>query len=169
MAARAKQLLINYIRPRKNIDINDIKEIKKKKDITMMINLIYDRISDKSDLRNGLLFYFENIFVYYKQLYLGFKNCEEFFLYDKDNNCLMKYYYLWFYAKYFRDNNNNIVKLYSSPYYIDGQRNKCYLGFKLSKVFIYKNKNKKYVYNYYGKIKNDKYKANYRLLYICFV
>ncbi len=157
MATRAKQLLKNYIRPRKNIDINDIKEIKKNKDITKMINIINDRISDKYDFRYGLLFYYENVFVYYKHFQYELYDFEHFFLYDKENNCLMIYTSSVHYHKYLLLNNINIIKLYYDN--------------NLAEVYIYKNKKSPFLYSYeyFGKIINDKYKANYRLLYICFV
>jgi hypothetical protein len=52
-------------------------------------------------------------------------------------------------------NNNIILKFYNKN--------------KLLVIYILRCGKLKYSYNYQGKIKNDKYKANYRLLYICFV
>ena len=153
MAARAKQLLKNYIRPRKNIDINDIKEITKKTDITKMINNI-NKIEIIYNIGNNLKLYtYNNIYIIYDLTKYTY------YIYNKDEKSLIKIYYLIGYAltKIFNStiNNNIIVK-----YYIN---NKLAINYIFRCGFLI------YSYDYFGKIKNDKYKANYRLLYICFV
>ncbi len=149
MATRAKQLLKNYIRPHNNIEINNIKKIKKNKVITKMIDII--NYNNNYDFQNGDVLYYENVFVYYNYNI----EYEILFLYDKENNCLMTYYDSLYYNKYYRKNNYNIIK--------------CYYWKNICEVTIYKNKKKIYSYFYCGKIKNYKYKSNYKTIYICFV
>jgi hypothetical protein len=137
---------------RESIDINSIKEITKKKDITKIINN-FNKINIIYNIGKNLKLYtYDNIYIIYDLT----KNM--YYIYDKEKNSLIKIYPFFCYGltKYVFSTNNIIIM----KYYIKNQ---------LAINYIFRCGCLIYSYNYYGKIKNDKYKSNYRLLYICFV
>jgi hypothetical protein len=149
MITRVKQILENYIEYNESINIKDIKEITKKKDITKIKfyinNLMYEKINYHNRHKISCYVY-NNIYII---LYIYFV-----YIYDKENNCLIRYnnidncdHYKYCYE------NNNIIRKY-------------YLYNILIYIAIFKNHLLKYRIKYYGKLKNDKYKANYKLIYI---
>jgi|688.fasta_scaffold29211_7 hypothetical protein len=147
MFARVKHILENF---GQIVDINEIKEITKKKDKTK-INLCLRKIMGFNDLH-----YIENYskFYVYKNIYIII-SYNQTYIYVKDSKYVI--YYIQnnlFYYKYCRENNNNIKKLYMIN--------------ELVIIQIFKYDKLKYRYDYDGKLKNDKYKSNYRLPYICF-
>jgi hypothetical protein len=130
---------------RESIDINDIKEITKKKYITKIINII-NNITYFYNPGNYKLYTYNNIYIIYNL------TRDIYYIYDKKEKSLIKNGRM----KYCISTNNNIIL-------------KFYNKNKLLVIYILRCGKLKYSYNYQGKIKNDKYKANYRLLYICFV
>jgi|LakMenE18May11ns_1017448.scaffolds.fasta_scaffold9888930_3 hypothetical protein len=152
MITRVKQILENYIEYNAEVDIKDIKEITKKKDITKIKfyinNLMYEKINYHNRHKISCYVY-NNIYII---LYIYFV-----YIYDKKNNCLIRYMNIYNSDHYkYCYENNNIIRKY-------------YIYNILVYISIFKNHLLKYRYDYYNKIKNDKYKSNYRLLYICFV
>ena len=151
MFARVKQILENYIEYNAEVDIKDIKEITKKKDKTKIIIYI------KSIVGFNELYVIENSHLYvYKYIYIIIIH-DHIYIYDKNSNCIVDYSKCnkLFHFKYVRENNNDIVKLYDKN--------------ELIIIRICKKYENIYSYEYFGKIKNDKYKSNYKLFYICFV
>jgi hypothetical protein len=144
MFARVKQILENF---GEIVDINDIKEITKDKDKTK-INICVEKIMGFNEL-----YYMENKYLYMgKNIYIII-SYNQTYIYVKDSKYVI--YYIQnnlFYYKYCYENNNNIKKLYMEN--------------ELVNIQIFKYDKLKYKYHYEGKIKNDKYKANYRLNYI---
>ncbi len=152
LVTRVTHIFENYIMTRESIDINDIKEITKKKDITKIINN-FNKINIIYNIGKKLKLYtYNNIYIIYDLT----KNM--YYIYDKEKKSLIKIYSLSGYriTKYvFSTNNIIIMKFYNKN--------------KLAINYIFRCGCFICSYNYYGKIKNDRYKANYRLLYICFV
>jgi hypothetical protein len=148
LATRAKQILENYFITRESIDINDIKEITKKKDITKIINF-----NNKLNIMDHIM---ENLKIYvYNNVYIIYDlTNKKYFIYNKEEKSLiMKSSYFGNHYKYCISTNNNFIMKY-------------YVKNKLAIVYIFKCGRLKYAYDYFGKIKNNKYKANYRLVYI---
>ncbi len=143
MATRVKQFLENYIR----IYIkNDIKEINKNKKIIKIINAHMWETYNLLDLN---FYVYNNLYIIYNSKY------KDYIIYDKDNKCLIKKSALYISYIYIINKNNNIRRFYYKN--------------ELEFVYIFKHKKFQYLYKNLNKIRNDKYKANYRLLYICFV
>jgi hypothetical protein len=149
MFKRTQHILENF---GEIVDINYIKEITKDKD-KKKINLCVEKIVG----HNKLYRYIESYSKYYvyKNIYIKF--CyDKIILCDKDRKYVI-YNSKWddlFHFKYCCEKNDIIKKTYYKT--------------ALQTIQIYKNKYIKYSYEYLGKIKNDKYKTNYRLPYICF-
>jgi hypothetical protein len=145
MIIRTQQILENF---GQIVDINEIKEITKKKDITKIINNI-NKLGIEYNTTYLKFYVYKNIYIIYeltKKIY---------YIYDKEGKKIIRIcsFYVG-YTKYCCENNNNIMKIYDN--------NKFVL------ICIFRHKKLEYTYNYRGRIKNDKYKANNRLIYICF-
>ena len=150
LVTRVKHIFENYIMTRESIDINGIKEITKNKDITKIINII-NKTEIIYNIGNNLKLYtYNNIYIIYDL------TKDKYYIYDKDEKSLIKPSSFYSdYTKYYIFTNNIIIKFYIKN--------------KLAIIYILRCGKLKYSYNYFGKIKNDKYKSNYRLLYFCFV
>jgi hypothetical protein len=151
LVARAKHIFENYIMTRESIDINGIKEITKKKDKTKIINN-FNKINIIYNIGNNLKLYtYNNIYIIYDL------TKDIFYIYDKEKKSLIKIYpFCYSLIKFFYSTNNNIIVKYN-------------IKNQLAIIYIFRCGFLIYSYDYFGKIKNDKYKANYRLLYFCFV
>jgi hypothetical protein len=146
MNTRAKQFLENYIR---TYIKNDIKEIKKERKIIKIINIINAHMWEIYNLLDLNFYVYNNLYIICNSKY------KEYIIYDKDKKCLIKKSAFYVSYIYIINNNNNIRRFY--------YRN------ELEFVYIFKHKKFQDLYKNLNKIRNDKYKANYRLNYICFL
>ncbi len=143
MFARVKQILENF---GEIVDINDIKEITKDKDKTK-INLCLRKIMGFNDIHYIEIY---SKFYVYKYIYIKYF-FDKIIVCDKDSKYVVIYYSNYnslFHFKYCYEKNNIIYKIYYKT------------ALQIIRI------SKKYSYQYNGKIKNDKYKANYKLIYI---
>jgi hypothetical protein len=145
MFTRTQQILENF---GQIVDINEIKEITKKKDKTKIINFS-NKLNIKYNTTYLKFYVYNNLYIIYDLIVITY------YIYDKEWKYLIRICSFYGgYTKYYCENNNNIMKIYDNN--------------KLMLICIFRNKKLEYTYSYNGKIKNDKYKANYKLPYICF-
>ncbi len=145
MFTRTKQILENF---GQIVDINEIKEITKKKDKTKII-IFSNKHNIKYNITYLKFYVYKNIYIIYDLI------GKIYYIYDKELKKIIRICSFYGgYTKYCCENNNNIMKIYDNN--------------KLMLICIFRNKKLEYTYSYNGKIKNDKYKANYKLFYICF-
>ena len=145
MITRVKQILENF---GEIVDINYIKEITKDKDKTK-INLCLIKIMGFNEFYIGKY----SKFYVYKNIYIKFYS-DKIFLFDKDSKYIVIYYSKcnkFFHFKYVRQKNIFIEKVYYKT---------ALQAIRITNKYI------KCSYQYNDKIKNDKYKANYKLIYI---